>query len=229
MTNQFTRAQNFLLGQSFYPILLSSAFALSIYAVRALYSRSWVIYANLVWNLILAWVPYVFSILAASLHYSFPRRWWLPVLPGMIWLVFFPNAPYIMTDFLHLSPRTGIPLWYDIILLAAFSLTGFFLAIASLRTMQGMITFYLGKVIGWVFAFFVLALSGLGMYLGRFDRWNSWDLLFYPKSILADVATRLINPFENMRFFGFTILFTMLLLVCYLTFVSMRPLEEPET
>jgi uncharacterized membrane protein len=216
---------SFLYNQSFYPVLLSSLFSLALYAARVLYSGFWTVYANLVWNLVLAWVPYAFSVFAASLYRTFPKQWWLLVPPGFVWLAFFPNAPYIMTDFFHLALRPGVPLWYDVLLLAAFSWTGIFLAIASLRTMQVIISVYLGKALSWVFVAIALGLSGLGMYLGRFGRWNSWDLVFHPRSILADVASQFLEPLENLRFFGFTILFTGFLLVCYLMFISMRHLD----
>lgn len=219
----------FLIGQSFYPILLSTGLAMSIFIVRVFISHSFVIYRNLVWNLFLAWVPYLFSLLAAWLHRGQPRRWWLLLIPGAIWLAFFPNAPYIVTDFLHLEARPRIPLWYDILLLATFSWTGIFLAIASLRTMQWLVRRFLGAIAGWLFVTAALALSGLGIYLGRFQRWNSWDLLLHPEKILTDIAVRLANPFDNLRFIGFTLIFTAFLLVCYLMFISVRHPDDTQS
>jgi uncharacterized membrane protein len=228
MLGLLSRLNRFLLNQSVYPVTLSSMLALSIFIVRAFTSETWVIYANLVWNLFLAWIPYGFSLFAAILDQLFPRSWWLLVLPFLIWLVFFPNAPYIVTDFLHLAPRPDIPLWYDILLLAAFSWTGFFLAIASLRTMQFLVKKYAGGLISWGFVFIAIGLSGLGIYLGRFERWNSWDVLAHPTKIIKDVMIRVVDPFSNLGFFGFTILITALLLVSYLMFITWRPLEEAE-
>lgn len=220
------RMHRFCVTQSLYPIVLSSMLALMIYAGRVLVSGAWVVYANLVWNLYLAWIPYAFSFLAAALYRSFPKSWWLLIVPGGVWLIFFPNAPYIVTDFFHLTPRPSIPLWYDIMLITAFSWTGIFLALASLRTMQGLVKIYLGEIVGWAFVGVCLALSGLGIYLGRFERWNSWDLLVHPHRIFADIAVRFFDPLSNIRFFSFTILFTAFLLVCYLTFISMRHVGE---
>lgn len=226
MIQKILRTHRFLSSQLFYPLLLSSGLALSIYLVRVIVSSNYVIYANLVWNLFLAWIPYLFSMLAAILHGNLPKQWWWLLITGLIWLVFFPNAPYLVTDFLHLEKRAFIPIWYDILLLATFSWTGIFLAITSLRTMQVIIRDYFGVVISWIFAFFAIMLGGLGIYLGRFERWNSWDLLIHPKSILADIARRLINPLEYIGFFGFTILFTALMAICYWMFVSLRHLDH---
>lgn len=200
---------------------------MAIFIGRILFSHT-LEFDNLPWNLFLAWTPYLFSLLAVSLQRLFPRQWMLLVIPAGLWLIFYPNAAYIVTDFLHLEQRPDVPLWYDILLLAAFSWTGVFLAIASLSAMQGLVKAYLGSFAGWLFAAIALGLSGLGIYLGRFERWNSWDLLFQPKNIAKDIALALINPFENRTFFGFTILFTAFLVVCYLMFISVRQSKEPD-
>lgn len=217
----------FFVNQLFYPLVLSSLLAMAIFTGRVLLSHS-LEFDNLPWNLFLAWTPYLFSLLAVTLQRLFPRQWLLLVIPVGLWLIFYPNAAYIVTDFLHLEQRPGIPLWYDILLLAAFSWTGMFLAIASLGAVQGLVKEYLGSFAGWLFAAIALGLSGLGIYLGRFGRWNSWDLLFQPKNILKDIALALINPFENRTFFGFTILITAFLVVCYLMFISVRQSKEPD-
>lgn len=217
----------FFVNQLFYPLVLSSLLAMAIFTGRVLLSHS-LEFDNLPWNLFLAWIPYLFSLLAVTLQRLFPRQWLLLVIPVGLWLIFYPNAAYIVTDFLHLEQRPGIPLWYDILLLAAFSWTGVFLAIASLGAVQGLVKEYLGSFAGWLFAAIALGLSGLGIYLGRFGRWNSWDLLFQPKNILKDIALALINPFENRTFFGFTILITAFLVVCYLMFISVRQSKEPD-
>lgn len=216
----------FLSSQLFYPVVLSTLLALSFLAGRLFLSRHWA-YIYLVWNLFLAWIPYLFSTLAAGLHRRFPKQAWLLVIPGALWLIFLPNAPYMVTDFFHLSQREYIPLWYDIGLLAAFAWTGLFLAIASLRTMQSLVKDYLGWITSWAFVAVVTTLNGLGVYLGRFLRWNSWDLMIQPFTILEDILVRLANPFSHLGFFGFTLMFTAFLLVCYLMFASVYPVQDP--
>jgi len=210
----------FLGGQSFYPLLLASGLAVSFFIARLLYSGSGE-YRVLVWNLFLAWVPYGCSLMADGTHRIFPRLWWLLLPIGLVWLAFFPNAPYIVTDFYHLIERPPVPLWYDIGLIAIFAFTGCFLAIASLRIVHILAEKFLGKVAGWCFVAIALGLSGLGIYLGRFGRYNSWDLLVNPTGVLKDIAVRVLNPLDNLRFVGFTLMFTAILLVFYLMFVSM--------
>jgi len=220
------RIHRFLAGQLFYPILMSSVLAAGIFVGRVFLSDTSIIYRNLVWNLFLAWIPYIFSMVAAGFHHLFPRQWWLLALPGSAWLAFFPNAPYLLTDFLHLTERPPVPMWYDIGLLATFSWTGLFLASASLRTMQELVKAHLGWLVSWLFAAMALGLGGLGIYLGRFSRWNSWDLLNQPKEILKDVAYRFVHPFSNLTFFGFTLMFSAFLLICYLTYISVHRVTE---
>jgi uncharacterized membrane protein len=226
MQNKIMRFHHFLVDHSFYPIALSTMYALALYTGRVVGSGAWLVYANLVWNLFLAWIPYGFSISADGLHRLFPRQWWWLIPPGVIWLLFFPNAPYILTDFFHLEPRYGSPLWYDMLLLIVFSFTGIFLAVASLRTMQRLVSYYAGKYVGWTFAFLALVLGGLGIYLGRFERWNSWDMLTQPERILADLLSPMTDPLNSLRFFGFSGLFTVFLLICYLMFATMKRPDE---
>jgi uncharacterized membrane protein len=219
VSRKLSGLHRFLENQFLYPLLLSTLLALGFFAFRVAYSGRWY-YVNLPWNLFLAWVPYVCSMCAAALHRLYPSRWWMLLFPGALWLVFFPNAPYIVTDFYHLDRRPPIPLWYDIGLISVFAWTGCFLAIASLRTMQLLVRTHANRAASWVFAGIALGLSGVGVYLGRFERWNSWDLFLHPHKVLGDLAAPLINPLNNLRFVGFSLMFTAILVVIYLMFVS---------
>lgn len=221
MPDRLQKLHNLLVAHSFYPLVLSSLLASSFFAWRYLYSHS-TNYINLMWNLILAWVPYLLSLMAVWIKLTRPYLWPVLLLLGAAWMVFFPNAPYLVTDFYHLDTRPPVPLWFDIGLIAVFAFTGLFLAIASLRSMHRLVEHYLGSVVGWVFAMIAIALAGLGVYMGRFGRWNSWDLLLHPRTILKEIALQVLNPLENMGFVGFTLMFTSILLVFYLMFVSSK-------
>jgi uncharacterized membrane protein len=228
MLIRLNRLNRFFSGQLLYPLALSSLLAFGLFVARVIVARNSVIYRNLVWNLFLAWLPYLFSVWAAVSERLLPGKWWLLILPGFLWLIFFPNAPYLMTDFLHLEDRPPIPLWYDILLITSFAWSGLFLAIGSLRTMQLLTKKYLGGFVSWLFVTVALGFSGLGIYLGRFERWNSWDLILQPRRILHDLKTYMSAPTDNLRFFAFTILFTSFLLICYLTFIAVRRADELE-
>ena len=188
-------------------MILSSLLAVSLLAGRFYYSQTWT-YSFLLWNLALAWLPYVSSVLAHTLHLDNPKRW-VRIIPVAVFsILFFPNAPYIVTDFWHLTSRPPVPVWFDIGLLAAFSWAGILLGVYALRLLHNIIDDWLGHIAGWIFVLCVVNLSGLGIYLGRFLRWNSWDLITSPKELLWDIAVRLRHPFDNLQTYGVALLFS---------------------
>ncbi len=219
---QIRRTHHFLVRHAFYALALSSALAVGFLAGRVLRAQQGS-YIFLVWNLFLAWVPYGWSLWAASIQRRYPRDWWRLLLPGALWLLFFPNAPYIITDFVHLYERPPVPLWYDIGLLAAFAWSGCFLAVVSLRTMQRLARQHCGALISWLFVGASIGLSGLGVYLGRFERWNSWDLLLSPRDVLAAAARPILFPLSHIRPLGASAMFAMILMVCYVMFIYGDP------
>jgi uncharacterized membrane protein len=175
-------------------------------------------YSNLVFNLGLAWIPFAAAILAYIA--SRKRITFYLVMPicTLVWLIFFPNAPYLLTDFQHLAFTDGnAPLWFDVILMIWFAWTGLLLGIASLYLMQEIVSDTFNPVIGWFFAITATILSSVGVYLGRFLRWNSWDLLYDPIPIARDMVAIVRHPISNLPTYVFTILFTLLFLFIYVT------------
>jgi uncharacterized membrane protein len=219
------KIHNFLSRNLFYPILLSTILVFAFFGGRVVLSRQ-ITLRFVPWNLFLAWLPYLFSLIMVFIHQIRPRWWILLFIPGGLWLLFLPNAFYIMTDLIHLTQRESIPIWYDAGLLAITAWTGIFLANVSLHTVQGIIQSYLGKTVSWVFALIMIGLSGFGVYLGRFPRWNSWDVISNPKGILYDSLDPLINPITNADKIGFMIMYTSLFLVTYLTYAWLRPFNQ---
>lgn len=171
----------FLLG-------FSSLAALAFVAVRWRYS-GFPFYLFLVWNLFLAWMPLAAAWMVLKLRGLLPR-----LAVGSLWLLFLPNAPYILTDLLHLGRAPGAPLWFDLLLLLTYALTGLLLGFVSLAMLQNAVTGRYGQAAGWLFAISSLALSSYGVYVGRFLRWNSWDLLLRPGAVLGDTARLLGDP-----------------------------------
>lgn len=174
-------------------------------------------YAFLAFNLALAWIP----LIAAGLAYLSMRRrvTFLLIMPlaTLVWLIFFPNAAYLLTDFQHLAYDSGrTPLWFDVVLLIWFAWTGVLLGITSLALMQSVVRRVFNPAVGWIFAVGATALSSVGVYLGRFLRWNSWDLLYDPLPIAKDMAAIMRHPVANLPSYVFTILFTLVLLFIYL-------------
>jgi uncharacterized membrane protein len=171
----------------------------------------------LVWNLILAWVPLILALVVYDAYRHGARL--LGLAPALaLWLLFLPNAPYIVTDFVHLSARSAAPLWFDGVELSAFAWTGMLLGFVSLYLVHAVLRDRLGALLGWFVVLCVLALASVGVYLGRVQRWNSWEVLTQPGTKLAELQAHLGDPTAYARVLGATLVATGLLAVAYLVF-----------
>lgn len=169
------------------------------------------------WNLFLAWIPYGISLILREQQTLSIK---LLLLAG--WLLFFPNAPYIITDLLHLRERPPVPLWYDMLTIFSFAWTGLIFGYLSLIRIQRVIIQEWGHVAGQLLTGGALLLAGMGVYIGRFLRWNSWDILTRPHHLLADLATILTDPATHWPAMGLGILSAVLLLLGYSTLRAIR-------
>lgn len=159
----------------------------------------------LIWNLFLAWIPYVCSTYFLQYHSSISN--FNKFIYFGLTIAFLPNAVYLVTDLIHLKPRVGIPLWYDAMLLFCFSLLGLVYSTISLVNLERIFKIYLPSK--WVLAImlFLIIGSGYGVYLGRELRWNSWDAVSHPLSIIYDTVFRVLHPFEYKSAWLMTIAF----------------------
>lgn len=168
----------------------------------------------LIWNLVLAGVP-----LVASTTLRATERFRLPLAVQAscfgLWLLFLPNAPYILTDLLHLAPRPPAPPWYDLALLLSCSGTGLLLGYLSLVDVHGIVAKRFGAVTGWIVAVCTLFLTGFAIYLGRFLRWNSWEVLTNPVR-LFDIVDGLRHPASHPRTVAVTSIFGIILALGYI-------------
>jgi len=189
--------------------------SLVLFRVRTIWSSSFD-YAFLIWNMFLAWIPFAIAYTASVLAQK--HRFMLFTIPfaAVLWLIFFPNAPYILTDLLHLS-RMGhdVPIWFDVLLLIWFSWTGLLLGLVSLFFMHSIVIRELGRLIGWIFVLIVGMLTSLGIYMGRFLRWNSWDLFLQPLERFTEFMYYATHP--SMRSIMFISTFALFFLFVYIT------------
>lgn len=207
-------------------LVFATLVCLGLYVLRAVRTHN-LAYSFLVWNLFLAWLP----LICALVSYNFYRRhaclsWPLVLGSALTWLIFLPNAPYLVTDLMHLQPQPDAPYWYDLILFVAFAWTGFFLGLVSLFLMQEMVRRVAGGTASWVFALGVLGVSSFGIYLGRFLRWNSWDVLVNPLQLLADIFERARHPLAHAQTLVFSALFAFFFLAAYLMLVAMTHFRQ---
>ncbi len=201
------------------PLILSLS-ACSILSAAFVYARILlsgnITFVFLLWNIILAWVPFLCALILT--HFQAQQKKWTvrTWIVAALWLVFYPNAPYIITDFLHLHQRPGIPLWYDVFLIVSCAWTGIMLGCISLFFVQESVEQYFGKRVGWLLVIVMNMISGFGVYLGRFSRFNSWDLFIHPQLVATDILSRVIDPLSHPRTLGVSLTLGSFLVVSYL-------------
>ena len=177
------------------------------------------------WNLFLAALPWLFTSLLLC-NKRLQRR---PlILSGLLlsWLFFFPNAPYILTDLFHLRYRTEIPIWYDMTLILAFAWTGLLFGFLSLWDIEQLLSERIPKKAVVSISVLLLFLSAFGIYLGRYLRWNTWDLVNEPGTLMQDVIVRLLHPFQHPQTWGMTLTLGAFLTMLYFSFRFMKVRRE---
>jgi uncharacterized membrane protein len=209
-------------------MLFCTAVSLLLIAIRVFKTHE-TTYTPLAWNLTLAWIPAAMALLSYNINRKGSCLGAMLVLAfAAVWLLFFPNAPYLLTDIVHLQPKPEMPYWFDQILYLAFAFTGCYLGMISLLLMQALVRRLLGGAVSWLFAGGALILSGFGIYLGRFTRFNSWDLLTAPKPVIKEVLDWLLHPKSNMETFGFSIIFSLFFASVYFVVVAFVNLSRED-
>lgn len=175
-------------------------------------------YFFLIWNLFLAWIPLLFSHRLVRKRATRIASWKVVVLLGL-WLLFFPNAPYILTDLFHLPNSPNVPMWFDLVLILNFAWNGLIAGFVSLMEVQQFLRKRLSERISWLAVAASFLLSGFGVYLGRYERWNSWDILTHPFGLAESVLRPFLHPFGAIDSICISLLFAVFLGMTYLTLV----------
>jgi len=170
-----------------------------------------IVHKYVAWNLVLAWLPVAFAYLAVRPGRT-PRL--LRLGFGLGWILFLPNAPYLVTDLMHLH-QGEVPIMYDVVLLFGAALCGLSLGLVSLHWMEVTAARMLGRWPGRLFGIAAAAAAGFGVYFGRYLRWNSWDLLVRPTALVRDMLHTIAHPVQNWQAWGFALLFAALLLTAH--------------
>ncbi len=209
------------------PLIALVGWCVGMLVVRMVYSRS-TVNTFLLWNLALAVVPVVASSLMALVG---QRRGAvaLKIVCFLVWLVFLPNAPYLVTDFVHLTDSPSVPLWYDVALFGSFAATGALLGYASVAEVESVLRTRLGAVWALAASVAALLLCGFGIYLGRFLRLNSWDVLTAPGSFGHQVVHEVVHPVSHPASWEVPVVYGFGLVLGYLALRGVAPLLAPAT
>ncbi len=195
----------------------------SVYPISLVIFRVWFTqsssYLFLLWNLFLAYIPFLISQFIQNRKFGNVSF----VIVFVLWLLFLPNAPYIITDIFHLTNRTFAPLWFDLLLIFSFAINGMILFFISTYQIHVVFLKRFSQRIAWINSTCIMFLSGFGIYIGRFLRFNSWDILSNPKPLFFDILDRFINPFEHLKTWGFTFGFGVFFLLGFLVLKTLTP------
>ena len=196
-------------------LFLSFIFSGLLVIGRTIHTGS-LLFAFLPWNLFLAYVPYAIS----TWLYANPQwtdKKWRTAFVLMAWLLFIPNSFYIMTDLFHLGNFNNAPLWYDLAMILSCAWNGLLLGLLSVRQVEKIMVRTFGSFNEWKFVYPVMFLNALGIYIGRYLRFNTWDVITNPFNLSADIYYMVASPFSNMNAWAMIICFSFMLSLMYIT------------
>lgn len=181
-------------------------FSCALIVFRVLHTGS-IVFLFLIWNLLLAYIPYAISNWLTASPHRVQRPFLRYALFG-VWLLFVPNTFYILTDLYHLhdSRHHLSPPWFDLAMIFSCAWNGLLLGVLSLRQMEKLFNFPVFPIMG---------LNALGVYIGRYLRYNSWDIISNPLRLMADIVTMIIHPFRNHTAWDMILCFTAMLMIIY--------------
>lgn len=172
-------------------------------------------YLFLLWNLVLASLA---PLIAWWLVARIKNEGWLrlpQILLSVLWLLVLPNSFYIVTDFIHLRPTYEASVLFDAVMLTMFTLSGMMLGYLSVVLVHRELKRRVSPKVAWAIIGGIFLVSSFAVYLGRFSRWNSWDIVLKPAGLLFDVSDRVVNPALHGETYVVTGILFMLLFSLY--------------
>jgi uncharacterized membrane protein len=209
-------------GETTVVLTLSSLFSCLLVAARVIHTGS-LAFIFMPWNLFLAWVPYRISSGLTRMNNRVGRVEGLGVaglrVAGLIvWLLFIPNSFYILTDLYHLADghrNSRVPEWFDLVLILSFAWNGLLLGVMSTRQVEKLLAPDASFPGRWVFLYPVMWLDSLGVYIGRYLRYNSWDIIVSPVDLLGDIIRMIAHPLRYHDAWGMILCYSILLTIMY--------------
>lgn len=198
-------------------VYLFTLFSVSLLTYRIIKSEG-LSYIFLAWNLFLALIPWwISNYLKQKESLQFKH---LPLLGA--WLLFIPNSPYILTDLFHLKLRDPFPLWYDLVLVLSFALIGMIVFLKSLKDILALLKSHVSPMLFTLLTPLVFWLIAFGLYLGRYLRFNSWNVVNHPFRLMRQSFDIL---FEKDTI-GFTLIFSVFMWFMYYITLQMNQNEK---
>jgi uncharacterized membrane protein len=172
-------------------------------------------FAYMIWNLVLAWAALGITLfLERTLHRTFWSSWYALVVTT-VWMLFLPNTFYMVTDFIHVRELPEESLLTGIFMFSSFIFTGLILGMISIYIIHRELLKRVAARTAWMLVTTVILLCSFAMYIGRELRWNSWDIIANPSSLLFDVTDRFLNAKEHPHMWPITFSFFTLIISMY--------------
>lgn len=192
-------------------LILSCFFSIALCFARVVYTGE-LTFLSLIWNLFLAFIPFCIS------KFLIRHPQWIEknkrfMLTAIVWLLFIPNSFYIITDLFHLEERSNIPMWFDLALIFSFAWNGLLMGILSLRQMEKILAAKWQMNTEAYFIYPFMLLNAFGIYLGRYLRYNSWDVISNPLALARDIFYLIIHPIRYRLDWS--------MILCYAVFMSL--------
>lgn len=181
-------------GHGLRALTLLTITGLLLVTARGLLTGNWWFFVMLTWNLTLAWFPLGVVLVLLDLRRARLTNQWVMAGALALWLAFLPNAPYIITDLFHIQHIQEALLWFDTLTIFIFAVTGLLLGLYSTLLVHRIVDPLAGRPLAWALMLGCQMLSGFGIYLGRFGRWNSWHVMTHPFSLLRAIHQAVRDP-----------------------------------
>ena len=195
-------------------LTLSMGFSVVLVMARIAYTGKYT-FIWLIWNLVLAWIPYVISSWLQQRSAVQTNRLKFAAV-SLVWLLFIPNSFYILTDLFHLGKFTNVPNWFDLTLIISFAWNGLLLGVLSVRQMEKIMQPHLRGKHELLFIYPIMWLNALGVYIGRYPRFNSWDILTNPFKLITYLIELICHPIQWKYAWGMVACFSIFMTLVYL-------------
>ena len=196
-------------------LIISCGFSCLLLAARVIVT-GYLTYVFLPWNLFLAVLPYAITEwLWACPRIAMNKMKLLGFI--ILWILFIPNSFYILTDLFHLDNFHSAPKWFDLLMIFSFAWNGLLLGLMSVRKTELILEVISGRGFSLFIVFIVMWLNAFGIYIGRYLRFNSWDIITQPFSLFNEMFEVLLHPVRNKMEWGMIMVYAFFMTVLYIT------------
>jgi len=176
----------------------------------------------ILWNIFLAFIPFIISsILVLRTNKNNISK--IFFVAGLIlWFLFLPNAPYVITDFIHLGRIHAVPIMFDIFVLFTSAWVSLLMGLYSLVNIEKIFLLRFTKKVTNIVMVLIILFASFGMYLGRYLRFNSWDFFVSHNYLITSIMKIVKEPNSNENMYAYTSLFFIFIYISFISFKSTK-------